>query len=93
MTIAIEHFANELKLSPTELIQRSLIAFLERERRAVQQDIADLQDRYETRTLSELRTKIESKKIYSHPAWEDLIEWQNLEAYANQLNQLQAQIK
>lgn len=35
MTIAIEHFANELKLSPTELIQRSLIAFLERERRTV----------------------------------------------------------
>jgi hypothetical protein len=93
MTIAIEHFASELKISPTELLQRSLIAFLERERRAVQQDVADLQDRYDARTLSELRTKIESKKIYSHPAWEDLIEWQNLEAYANQLDQLQAQVK
>jgi hypothetical protein len=93
MTIAIEHFANELKLSPTDLIQRSLTAFLERERRAVQQDIADLQDRYDVRTLSELRIKIESKKIYSHPAWEDLIEWQNLEAYAHRLDQLQAQIK
>jgi hypothetical protein len=46
MTIAIEKLAKALDLSPEELHRRSLKAFLEREIRTTQLDIADLQDRY-----------------------------------------------
>ncbi len=93
MTIAIERLAVELNLSSTELLRRSLNAFLERERRAGQQDIADLQDRYDVASVAELKSKIESGVIYSHPAWEDLIEWQNLEAYLERLDQLTSQLQ
>jgi hypothetical protein len=93
MTIAIEQLAVELNLSSTELLRRSLNAFLERERRASQQDIADLQDRYDVASVAELESKIESGVIYSHPAWEDLIEWQNLEAYLERLDQLTSQLQ
>ena len=93
MTIAIEQLAVELNLSSTELLRRSLNAFLERERRASQQDIDDLQDRYDAASVAELKSKIESGVIYSHPAWEDLIEWQNLEAYLERLDQLTSQLQ
>jgi len=43
------HIANELKVAPIELQRRSLEAFIERERRLVLLDIADLQDRYGVR--------------------------------------------
>ncbi len=92
MTVAVEQVAQILDLSPDELYRRSLAAFLEREMRLVQLDIADLQDRYGVSTRSELVAKIERGEIYSHPAWEDSIEWENLEAYARRLAQLQSEI-
>ena len=92
MTIAIEKLAKALDLSPEELHRRSLEAFLEREIRTAQLDIADLQDRYGVSTSADLVTKIEQGQIYSHPAWEESIEWENLEAYIDRLIQLQAQV-
>lgn len=92
MTIAIEKLAQALDLSPEELHRRSLRAFLEREIRTAQLDVADLQDRYVVSTSAELVAKIEQGQIYSHPAWEESIEWENLEAYIGRLTQLQAQV-
>ena len=57
-----------------------------------QLDIADLQDRYSVSTSAELVARIEQGQIYSHPAWEESIEWENLEAYIDRLIQLQAQV-
>lgn len=91
MTIAIEKLAQALDLPPEELHRRSLRAFLEREIRTVQLDIADLQDRYSVSTSAELVAKIEQGQIYSHPAWEESIEWENLEAYIDRLTQLQSE--
>jgi hypothetical protein len=59
--------------------------FPERELRLVEMDIADLQDRYSVTTTTELAVRIEDGEIHSHPAWEDLIEWQNLDAYKARL--------
>jgi len=77
MTLAVDQLAHDLNLSPSDLIRRSVAAFLDRERRATQMDMADLQDRYGARTSAELAAKIERGEVYSHPAWEELIEWQN----------------
>ncbi len=49
-------------------------------------DIADLQDRYGARTSAELAAQIECGEVYDHPAWEELIEWQNLEAYLERMS-------
>jgi hypothetical protein len=80
MAMAMETIAQGLHLSPAELMQRGLSAYLEREMRVVQLDIDDLRDRYRVGTASELRAQIETGTVYSHPAWEEYIEWQTLEA-------------
>ena len=92
MTVAIAQIARELTMTPSELERRSLEAFIERERRLVNLDIADLQDRYRVRTARDLANHIETKAVYSHPAWEEMIEWERLEAYLQRLNQWQAEL-
>jgi hypothetical protein len=89
MTDAVEHIAKELTISRRELERRSLDAFIERERRLANLDIAKLQDRYGVRTARELANRIEIKAVYSHPAWEEMIEWERLEVYLQRLNELQ----
>lgn len=84
----VERVAKELNLPPEGLMQRSLQAFLRQEVRAVQMDIADLQDRYGVTTSKKLRTRIENGKVYSHPAWEDAIEWEKLESHLNRLERM-----
>lgn len=93
MVIAVEKIAKELTVSPEELQRRSLQAFIERERRLVQLDIADLQDRYSVQTAAELAAEIEQGKVYAHPAWEESIEWDRLEAYLIRLAQWQAELE
>jgi hypothetical protein len=93
MTILVDTIAQQLRLSPEDLIQRSLASFLDREKRTVQMDIADLQDRYGTRSSVDLRTRIERGEIYSHPAWEEAIEWEQLETYLDHLQTLLAALE
>ena len=85
MAIAMETIAQGLHLTPTELVQRGLLAYLEREMRAVQLDIDDLCDRYRVNSAAELRGQITAGAVYSHPAWEEYIEWQTLETQLQRL--------
>lgn len=41
----------------------------------------------------DLTTCIETNAVYSHPAWEEMIEWERLEAYLERLNQWQAELR
>jgi hypothetical protein len=88
MVIAIEQVAETLQVSPEELWRQSLDAYVMREKRLAQLDIADFQDRYGVTSSAELRQKIENGAIYSHPAWEDLIEWENLSSHIQRLDDL-----
>jgi hypothetical protein len=80
MAVAMETIAQGLHLSSAELMQRGLSAYLEHEMCAIQLDIDDLRDRYRVNTAAELHAQIQAGAIYSHPAWEEYIEWQTLEA-------------
>ncbi len=93
MTVALEQFAAELAVTPQELERRSLLAYIERERRLIALDIADLQDRYDVHTHQELSKRIEQRRVYSHPAWEDLIEWERLSAYLTQIQDWELQLE
>ena len=73
--------------SEEELINRSLISFIERELRLAEADIADLCERYNVITREELYEAIKTKKIASHPAWEDYIVWKNKERYIEDLKE------
>ncbi len=39
-----------------------------------------------------LRTHIEQGKVYSHPAWEEAIEWERLEDYLSRLQRLLSEV-
>lgn len=61
--------------------------------RLAEWDIADLKERYWVASPAELEEKIESRQIYSHPAWEDLIEWETLETYISRLRAFQGKVE
>lgn len=86
---ALEDVAQELNIAPDSLWRESLDAYIARELRLTEMDIADLQDRYGVASPEELKAKIDSGDIYSHPVWEEMIEWENLVAYRARLTQLQ----
>ncbi|MGH2520907.1 MAG: hypothetical protein ACRDH2_00250 [Anaerolineales bacterium] len=90
MTLAIEQVAHKLNVSPEQLLRESLRAYVAQQERSAQLDIADLQDRYRVSTAEELLARIKAGEIYSHPAWEDLIEWEHLNAYLKALSDLRA---
>lgn len=92
MSIVLERLADELTISPDELERRSLLAFVDREQRLAKMDIADFEDRYGVHTSGELVVRIEQGSLYSHPAWEDSIEWAQLEAYLERLARWQAEL-
>lgn len=88
MVMVLEQVAETLQVSPEDLWRQSLDAYIQREKRLVQLDVADVQDRYRVSSTAELRRKIEDGVIYSHPAWEDLIEWETLQAHMQRLDSL-----
>lgn len=77
--------SNVMGLSENELIHRGLVSFIEKEIRLAEADISDLIDRYNVALKEDLYDAIMSKKISSHPAWEDYIVWKNKEKYINDL--------
>ncbi len=82
ITADLSHF---IGLPETVLIHKGLISFIEKEIRLADADIADIMDRYNVVSKEELFEAIESKKVSSHPAWEDYIVWKNKEKYINNL--------
>lgn len=92
MVMVLEQVAETLQVSPEALWRQSLDAYIQREKRLAQLDVADVQDRYAVSSPTELRQKIENGSIHSHPAWEDLIEWENLQAHIERLDSLRPQL-
>lgn len=88
MTPTITQISKELNIPSKDLTKRSLIAFLEHELRLAEEDIADIRDKYLVSSAPELEKKIKSKKISSHPAWEDIITWENTEGHIASLKHL-----
>lgn len=92
MTITLDYVAETLRVPAEELWRQSLQAYVLRERRLAQLDIADIQERYGVTSVDELTQRIEAGVIYSHPAWEDMIEWENLRAHLQRIDQLAPQV-
>ena len=74
-------------VSEKEIISKSLISFIERELKLSEADIADIRERYNVMSKEELYEAIKTKKIASHPAWEDYIIWKNKEWYVEDLKE------
>ena len=81
MNSLLNSLSETLNIPPDHIITIGIKAFLEREIRLTELDIADLREKYLVSSREELETKIKNKEIYSHPAWEDLISWENSEKH------------
>ena len=81
----IDNISETLNIPPDHLIHMGIKAFLEREIRLAELDIADIREKYLVTSREALEQKIRNKDIHSHPAWEDLITWENSEKHILQL--------
>lgn len=72
-------------MRPNDLIRNGLLSYVEREIRLAEEDIADFREKYLVFSRQKLLRKIKSGSVASHPAWEDLITWENLETHLRTL--------
>ncbi len=85
MNSFLDHISETLNVPPEHIIHTGIRAFLEREIRLAELDIADIREKYLVASREEMEDKIKKKKMHSHPAWEDLITWENSERHINRL--------
>jgi hypothetical protein len=81
MNSLLNTISETLNIPPDHIITMGIKAFLEREIRLAELDIADIREKYFVTSKEDLENKIKNKEINSHPAWEDLITWENTEKY------------
>ena len=85
MAMALEELAKEMDIPASDLLKCGMVAYLEHELRLAEDDIADLREKYLVTDKNELEKHIKEKFIPSHPAWEDLIAWENTEQYIKKI--------
>lgn len=76
----IKKIADDTGISIAELTTSGLIAFLREKKRKAMVDRLEVLDRYSVTSGEELEKKIKDSEIPEHPAWEDLILLENIEA-------------
>ena len=93
MPVTLEKLAKELEIPKNELLTLGFIAYLEHELRLAEEDVADFRDKYLVLNKEELEKHVKQKSIPEHPAWEDLIAWENTELYIQKVKNLFLKIK
>ena len=71
--------SKELEIPQEKILDESLSVFLDAELRNASVDILKIKKQFNVSNAEELKRKIESGKINGHPAWEQLIYWENLD--------------
>jgi hypothetical protein len=80
--------SNVLAISESELIRKGLLAFIEKEIRLAEWEIAQIRERYDVFSKESLHQAIQNEEVAGHPAWEDYIVWKNKEAHIARLRQV-----
>jgi hypothetical protein len=80
--------SNTLAISESELIRKGLLAFIEKEIRLAEWEIAQIRERYDVFSKESLYQAIQNGEVAGHPAWEDYIIWKNKEAHIARLRQM-----
>lgn len=76
----IRKVAEDIGVSVDELTVSGLLALLREKRRKIMLDRLEILGRYGASSTEELEKKIKNGMVVEHPAWEDLIQLENLEA-------------
>ncbi|TAK34727.1 MAG: hypothetical protein EPO21_08615 [Chloroflexota bacterium] len=93
MTVNLGEISRRLGIPSEELMKKGILSFVAQEIRLAEWDIADIKERYGASSPRDLQSKIEGREIASHPAWEDLIHWENLENYISRLRAIEEDVK
>ena len=75
----LSKLSKELEIPETKMLDESLNVFLDSELRNASAEILKIKKQFNVSKPEELKKKIESGKINEHPAWEQLIFWENLD--------------
>ncbi len=79
-TEIIKKIADDTGVSTAQLTISGLLAFLREKKRSIMLDILNIVNRYDAVSSKDLEGKIKNGDIAEHPAWEDLIQLENLES-------------
>lgn len=88
MPETVKRVAKELGESEEYVVGKGISSFLDRELREVKIRIKELKEKYSVESSEELERKIEEGEVEGHPAWEERIEWRNLEKRKKKLENL-----
>lgn len=86
MTLLTADLAESLGISESELVQEALRRYIQEKRREVLQERLDILARYQADSLRRLEELIAQDAVVGHPAWEDLITVETLEARLEELD-------
>ncbi|MBC7343703.1 MAG: hypothetical protein H5U02_14870 [Clostridia bacterium] len=76
------------KLPVQNIVSKGLAKFIQEQISQNEQMIDNLKRTYAVSEHQELEEKIRSKKIPSHPAWEDLIAWEQTDEHLKRCRDL-----
>lgn len=82
----VNQIASSLGLTESELFRQALMSFLIEKKRQTLQLKLEILARYGADSLTNLESRIEQGLVAEHPAWEDLIVAENLDARLRELD-------
>ncbi len=86
-TLTME-LSNTLAIPESEVVRKGLLAFIDKEIRLAEWEIAQIRERYEVLSPEALYQAIQEGQVAGHPAWEDYIVWKNKKAHMARLRQM-----
>lgn len=75
----LNRLSKDLEIPEKKILDESLNVFLDSELRNASAEILKIKNQFKVSSPEELKNKIEQGKAEEHPAWEQLIYWENLE--------------
>jgi len=75
----LNRLSKDLEIPEKKILDESLNVFLDNELRNAYAEILKIRNQFNVSSSEELKSKIEKGKVKEHPAWEQLIYWENLE--------------
>ena len=82
----LNKLSKDLEIPEKKIIDKSLNVFLDNELRNASAEIMKIKNQFNVSSLEELKNNIEKGKIEEHPAWEQIIYWENLEKRVKVVN-------
>ncbi|HLC53730.1 MAG TPA: hypothetical protein VJK03_04245 [Candidatus Nanoarchaeia archaeon] len=74
----LNSLSKELEIPEKKIVNEGINGYLERELRNASADILEIKRQFNAASPAELKKKIEEGKVKEHPAWEQMIYWENL---------------